>query len=287
MARLDKDYYGIGNFLGGFPASVYFAFINNDLTTQMQGAFQPLADMHKDLVNTVQPYRLGESALKDAAKPFYGIANCLKGIAYLIAVIPLFLFNLIACIFVSKNPKDWAYKAFVVGGNLAISWLIDGLLSLVQGVTRIAAAPLNWFVKMPLRGLIRAYYYFNDDPQTKKFLLAENRPSIQALVTEAKEWNEKADDNWTSNENLTCNSLQEKIFEKYKKSILKGEPSSLNQEKVERTYNRQHLYTPDDTEIKKTSIKDWRKQYFALFQPDPMLKEESENKEQTEILKMM
>jgi len=64
------------------------------------------------------------------------------------------------------------------------SWFVDAILSIFRGITQIATFLLTWLVKMPIRGAITAYYYFNSDLKKRKFLLAEQNPGIQHRVQE-------------------------------------------------------------------------------------------------------
>ncbi len=119
---------------------------------QMKGAFQPLRDMLKDVVDTFKPYRSVWFVKRDARQPIDGLENILKGIFELIVSPLLFLLCPIYYAFRAESLKDYGAKV----GTLwlqSLSWFIHGVLSVLRGATQIAATPLTWLIKIPLRGL--------------------------------------------------------------------------------------------------------------------------------------
>jgi hypothetical protein len=191
MPKLDKRYLTLREFLvlpieppleNNSRSNIKGLITEREITlhTQIKGSFQPLADMGKDLVDTFKPYRSNWYAKRDAKQPLYGTYNFFKGIVYIFASLLLLIIFPIYCLSEKTRPKGYGYFSTLGGSYVfALSWFIDGILSIVRGATKIATTPLTWFIKMPLRGIMSV---FTDE----KDLLIKNKPSIQALVTEAK-----------------------------------------------------------------------------------------------------
>jgi len=180
---------------------------NWSISSQLTGAFQPLADMAKDVADTFKPYRSKFYVKRDGLQPLYGLLNIAKGVLYLIALVPLFLIG-VAVSLAMKKPENIGY-----GLMMLASWLLDGVLSIVRGATQIAFTPLGW-AKMAIRGLIYAF-------TSKEDLWIENRPGIQNLVKKDK------DNPSTDKENLAM-----EVNSKYEKGIKRGEETGLTGEKL-------------------------------------------------------
>ncbi len=238
MRKLDKSYITLFDFfLAKFPA--LFTPIYKHLykrlfperklknlisdSSEFIGALQPLADIVKDVVDVTKPYRSWWYAERDLWQPIYGIGNLLKGIVYLIAALPILVGMLIELAITSNDRESFAEDAAAFC-LLSLSWLVDGLSSLIRGAEQLVLAPLAYLFKMTIRAAVTAYYYFNSDPEKKAFLLAENRPGIQTLVKEIRQ-----DQDAVDTEDLT------KIHEKYVKAVTK-------RDEVSGIKNEQQLY---------------------------------------------
>jgi hypothetical protein len=90
---------------------------------------QPLAYMGKDYIDTLKRYKSPYYIKRDLFQPFYGAVNVLNGF------------------------KNIGYGiAHLSGGLVGV-----GVTEIFRGLTRIAATPLTWFIRMPLRGLITTW----------------------------------------------------------------------------------------------------------------------------------
>lgn len=219
----------------------------------LRGAFQPLADMWKDVKDTAKPYRTKSAIRNDALQPIYGVGHILKGCAYLVLAVPLFLINLVRYATKVNSFSQWVEVGLVFNGIRSFAWLIDGVLSIIRGATQLATTPLTWFIKMPLRGIITG---FTD----KKDLAVENRPGMQKLVTDAK------------NNDYGSSVLIDKIHKKYENSTY----SNITPEAEIAAYKsaEENLFGAQKT------------QYLNLFQPesekrgaDPVSLDDSAEKE--------
>lgn len=244
----------------------------------LKGAFQPLFDMGKDLKDTIKPYASWWYVKRDALQPLYGLGNLLKGAFYLIAIIPLFLFNLFRYAANVKSFDEWVGLAFIFNGIRAVSWFIDGLLSIVRGVTQIITTPLTWFIKMPMRGIITAF----TDP---KDLLIENKPSIQALVTEAKKEDGNAEGDFKRYK--ACKPFLDEIHRKYQKGINGGWASGFTSERETILYESDYDYNlPNRTDFPLDFCLVNQSLYFALFQAEKTSITPENNQQESDSLIM-
>ena len=79
-----------------------------------------------------------------------------------------------------NRPKGVGYF-FALGGRYvgALSWFIDGVLSVIRGATQLVTTPLTWLIKVPLRKGITSFIAEKDD------LLIENRKGIRDILSTA------------------------------------------------------------------------------------------------------
>tara|TARA_R110002126_G_scaffold273866_1_gene418653 strand:- start:195669 stop:196586 length:918 start_codon:yes stop_codon:yes gene_type:complete len=144
---------------------------------QIPGGLEPVLGMIKDFVDTFKPYKSWHYVGRDIIQPLKGIGNIAKGLANIIGSILLFFSNTIRYALISGNYYHFKKNMFL-NFNRTTSWLLDGISSLVRGITQVIATPLTWLIKIPLRGLITAI---------EGVRTLEEDPSIQRLVTEGKE----------------------------------------------------------------------------------------------------
>lgn len=126
-------------------------------TDQLLGAFQPLVFMLNDVLYTLKPYPNKPEALYDLAQFSRGFGNLSRGIATLIIIVPVAgLFYLVQGFKLYKS----LFSDSITHDNLIkpLSWLIDGVLSVIRGITQIATAPLTLFFKIPIRSLAAWIY---------------------------------------------------------------------------------------------------------------------------------
>lgn len=124
--------------------------------TQWKGGLQHLVSIVNDLEHTVKPFNDKNDLLKEILQPYRGIKNILRGITNLVLAPLLFLFDFIA--YPTRSLFTWSFEG--LGRNLnhslmcLVTWSADGLLSLARGVVQLATTPLNWFLRLPLRGIL-------------------------------------------------------------------------------------------------------------------------------------
>lgn len=140
---------------------------------QMIGSFQPFADMWKDFVDTFRPYKSGLYIALDFVQVVKGLGNLAKGLLNLILA-PLYLVysfgrNVVDMVkFLISPPKNEgarspvtpyrprmeAFPRFIYftirDAVLTASWMMEGIGSIIRGVTQIAATPLTW-MRIPFR----------------------------------------------------------------------------------------------------------------------------------------
>ena len=244
MPKLNKQYLTFGEFLAlplELPADDEPRSINTsirgvicdrkiDLLTQIKGSFQPLADMKKDLVDTFEPYRSDWYAERDAKQPLAGLFNFFKGIGYILGSLLLFIALPLYSIPQKNRPEDVGYF-FALGGRyvFALSWFIDGVLSVIRGATQLVTTPLTWLIKIPLRKGITSSISEKDD------LLIENRKGIGRVLETADLLNrnlsifdEPEDKNAIRRIEEHYPVLENRVREKYTKAIKRGEVTHLD-----------------------------------------------------------
>ncbi len=142
---------------------------------QVLGGLQPIVDVGKDFIDTFKPYKSIYHIKRDFMQPISGIGNIAKGIVNLIGAPIYFVFELVNWNIVSSTPLNLYTAAWF--GVRALSWLLEGAFSLARGITQIAATPLTWFIKMPVRELVTLI---------KGAPKMEENKGIQRLVADGK-----------------------------------------------------------------------------------------------------
>jgi hypothetical protein len=220
------------------------------LTDQFVGALQPLASMANDFLYTFKPYKSGKDALNDLAQPVRGLGNILRGLALTIASPLFFLVNTVRYAFVSGT---WAN--FV--GNMKInlirsgSWLLDGVCSLVRGITQLITTPLTWFLKMPLRGILTGVKGTPD--------IAENE-EVQRLV-------DLGHQAIADKDGYTMDCIRHRLHEEFEKSAERGQSSTITTEQEANAFRAmdfkygRNWVSPLQEEPKKNSLA----AYLGLF----------------------
>lgn len=181
---------------------------------------QPFVDAGKDFADTFKPYECWDDFFQDLKQPLYGIANFLMGVATFIfcglalplALIGCLLSMMTAGIFLLEGKSTLARETMegcglVLGG--CVSWLMESLALINRGITQIAATPLTYFLKMPLRGLL---YAFSDSPY------AEDKPESQRLALLGHELL----DNPTDKNLSTAYRIKEMLEMKMDRAKIKG-----------------------------------------------------------------
>lgn len=209
-----------------------------DAVTQLKGAFQPLADMAKDAVDMFKPYRSWWYVKRDILQPIFGIGNFFKGVGYVLASLALFIgapFYYIP----EKNRTSYLEKersGYLVWASCcirdtyvnALSYFIDGILSMLRGATQLATTPLTCFIKAPLRGIIALVDKLRGKPH-----LAEQNDGI-------KEFTQYAVKTFSGGTYWAAYDWVEKIHAKYLKATNPKERDQDTQikEKEQEAYNK-------------------------------------------------
>ncbi|MBA2655689.1 MAG: hypothetical protein H0U70_01745 [Tatlockia sp.] len=122
------------------------------------GGLNPLLAMTKDLVDTFKPYKSNFYIWRDLLQPLRGLSNVIKGLLNL-ALAPLLLaVDTLRTIYFSIKDRSLAnfpqnmLKTFA----RALGGVVDGLANITRGLIQIGTTPLNWFLRMPIRGTITA-----------------------------------------------------------------------------------------------------------------------------------
>lgn len=188
-------------------------------TDQFLGAWQPFVAMANDVQYTFEPYKSTRDALNDIAQPLRGIKNILRGVANLIAVPLLWPINFFRYIIIAHSMEDFKSKA----GNYTLysaTWLIDGVTSIVRGVSQILTTPLTWFIKLPVRVGVT---FFKGKPYIR-----ENE-EIQRLLHLGKLElvNDLKNDSVVSDTIDSINAISHRLHEEYQKAEARGQPSDI------------------------------------------------------------
>ena len=131
-----------------------------DIPDQLSGSFQPFAEIANDFLISICPYFSEIEALKDLFQPILGIANLLKGACYISASVLLIPLLFIICPLVILLCPDctWDKKTkyfkdcFGLGGGILLSWLIDGIGTVIHGGLQIVFTPAIP-IRMAMRGV--------------------------------------------------------------------------------------------------------------------------------------
>ncbi len=122
------------------------------------GGLNPILAMKKDFVDTFKPYKANYYILRDLTQPVRGVGNFVRGLFNIVAAPLIFLGNTVR--YALKTIPRGDFREF---GRLMLTNLVktgggflDGVTSVIRGVTQVIATPATWFIKMPLRLLITA-----------------------------------------------------------------------------------------------------------------------------------
>lgn len=151
--------------------------------------FQPLVDSGKDAADTFKPYECWDDFFLDLAQPIYGIANVALGLTSLflncvalVGFISFFVIIFPTWALIDATEDDdkkikWKSMDDETGWAYAFAYLPSGIIEsivlITRGITQIAATPLTYLFKIPLR---TALFAFTDLPY------AEDKPEAQRLA---------------------------------------------------------------------------------------------------------
>lgn len=122
------------------------------------GGLNPLIAMGKDFLDTFKPYKSRFYIFRDLLQPLRGLGNVIRGLFNLIATPILFLINTARYAIMAIQAKSFQLFLENMALNLIKSGggLLDGITSIIRGISQIITTPLTWFIRMPLRGIITA-----------------------------------------------------------------------------------------------------------------------------------
>jgi len=133
------------------------------------GGFHPIISAEKDFLETFSRYHGASNVLSDLLQPLRGVGNIVRGIINLLLLLPMFIVTLFANLITRSNvwSKTKANVSRTIGG------LIDGVCSVVRGMTQIITTPLTYFIRVPLRMSLSAVFAVTQALKPKKDPQAE------------------------------------------------------------------------------------------------------------------
>lgn len=205
---------------------------------QFTGAFQPLADMLKDLVTTFRPYKFEDDRFREFTQVFRGIGMLARGAANWVAAPLLFIGYIFRDIFYSNSWKN--FKENTIQNTLrTFTWLIDGTNSFIRGATQVATAPISMSARLIFRCIITPFF---DYPPIEK------NPGIKYLVKEGR-------DAIKENRTDDIKAIRDELHRKYLKAMDRSQATEIiNTEETK-------LYTQGSPETMHL--------YLNLFTPKP------------------
>jgi hypothetical protein len=202
----------------------------------MQAPFQPFLNMRKDAVDTFKPYKSSSQVIRDFLQPLKGLQNIIKGlciavscpyvllcniVGYLCAVL-LIAILMLPCLFFFEDAWDKYCKrmnnmnnSFLANFVQRVSWMMEGLVSLIRGMTQIAAAPFTWLIKMPLRAIVT---YIKGAPAIEKNRL---------IIRLAEHGHEILDEPATPFAVNEINLMTKAIHVKFRSALKKGQHTDI------------------------------------------------------------
>lgn len=191
-----------------------------DDNQQIIGSFQPLADMLKDTVDTFKPYKSAYQIKQDFRQPIRGLGNIVRGVANLVGAPLVFIGNTFRYLFFSHSLQDFSYN-MRLNFLRSSSWLLDGISSLIRGITQIATTPLTWLIKMPLRGLITL---FKGRPNF------ENGSGVRRLI---REGNEAINDR----SGVRMAGIRYELHRKFQRAIQQKQKKGISREQEQKLFH--------------------------------------------------
>lgn len=138
--------------------------------------FDHIKAMGKDLVDTFKPWKSSYYIFRDLKAPLLGTLHALRGLFSFIGIPFIFLRHmLLAGIFSLTRPEEALEHAQLM---VLEPWyyFIDGLGLCIRGLSQVAATPLIYAIKIPIRAVL---LYFQED-----LSLIEQDKSIANLASE-------------------------------------------------------------------------------------------------------
>lgn len=130
------------------PDKLFFAYFRffpgekDRVKRQLLGGFQPLMDMHKDLVNTFRPYKSWKHVEQELLQPVRGLGNVFAGILLLIGV----------CVYAPLAGLGIIQEKRPLKKAMVSSWCIESISRIIRGATQLVFTPFVP-IKMLFRGI--------------------------------------------------------------------------------------------------------------------------------------
>lgn len=115
---------------------------------KMAGAFQPLADMYKDFRDAFTAYKAPYQKRNNLMQPLRGLGNIFKSLGILLGAPLFFLINTVRLIG-RGHPVTMRQNLYQTG-----TWLIEGMATMLRGLTQVCATPMVYFLETPMRMFI-------------------------------------------------------------------------------------------------------------------------------------
>lgn len=156
LRSLYFEYNKWDNELEGFNTNPYRDPGRPSPSSRFLGGLQPFRAMKKDIVDTFKPYKSTFYIKRDLMQPVAGIGNIIKGSCYVVLAPLMFPIGIFVCISEGIAKKSFGLFAWkmALGSTVLSGGFLDGVGSLVRGVSQLLTTPLTWFVRIPLRAII-------------------------------------------------------------------------------------------------------------------------------------
>lgn len=221
---------------------------------QFIGSFQPFVLIANDFQYTFKPYKTSVDALHDAAQPIFGFFNILRGLAILMLSPFLLIKNIYDAIKNIKRHHDSnEFKIDMVSAlGWFCSWVIDGLSSLIRGIMQIVFTPLNWMIRMPVRGIITVV---NGTPD-----VSENEDIVRLVALGNDALKEK--------NNIEMDCITRRLHEEYRLAFFLGQKTKIDEKLEMNLFNAPEMLfkqDPYDSIPMSEDAASTGKKYLGLF----------------------
>lgn len=139
---------------------------------QLLGALRPFIKLGKDFSETFTPYYSSGKRKRDWMQPIDGVINLCLGVFNVICAAILLIGWLPSILLIRVVP------IYFLRGIYPLSWLIEGVGKITQGLAQLITTPLTYLFKIPFR-----QYLTKNSPTA----FAEHKPEINRLVNSAND----------------------------------------------------------------------------------------------------
>jgi len=146
----------------------------NNYTVSVPPPFQRIKEDFKGTLAAYDKENLFWNVLADFSQPLRGLWNIAKGAVLVPLAILRFILGtilpfefLVRCVFMKESAKVVFFGEKDNDYNAVWPMLKDSIGVLMRGILQVATTPLEWFIRMPLRGLITYHMGDNYGRQSK------------------------------------------------------------------------------------------------------------------------